>query len=87
MSKTAWLTLCASGVFTCGVVYYVHTSQAKDRERLREGVIIDIERQQQKKRQNVRQLALQSDLTKILREQQKQYDEDDRRQRENGSGS
>ena len=32
MSKTAWLTLCASGVFTCGVVYYVHTSQAKDRE-------------------------------------------------------
>ncbi|GFR62740.1 protein PET117 homolog, mitochondrial [Elysia marginata] len=84
MSRTAWFTLCASGAFTCGVIYYVHTSQVKDRERLREGVIIDLERQQQKKIQNVRQLALQSDLTKILREQQKQYDEDDRRQRESG---
>ncbi|GFN97114.1 protein pet117 homolog, mitochondrial [Plakobranchus ocellatus] len=86
MSRTAWMTLCASGVFTCGVIYYVHTSQTKDRERLREGVIIDMERQQ-RKRQNIQQLALQADLTKILREQQKQYDEEDKRHKESGSGS
>ncbi|KAK0046847.1 hypothetical protein Bpfe_023714, partial [Biomphalaria pfeifferi] len=42
--------------------------------RLREGVINDLARQQRKV-QNIHQLSLQADLTKILRDQQAQQDE------------
>ncbi|CAL1539731.1 unnamed protein product, partial [Lymnaea stagnalis] len=44
--------------------------------RLREGVLNDLDRQQ-RKLLNIHQLQVQSDLTKILKEHQKEQDEKD----------
>uniref|UniRef100_A0A0B6ZMN6 Uncharacterized protein n=1 Tax=Arion vulgaris TaxID=1028688 RepID=A0A0B6ZMN6_9EUPU len=74
MSRTAWTVLTSATAFTCGVIYYVHYSQKRDRMQLREGVFSDMERQQ-KKIQNIHQLELQSDLTKIMKQHRKEGDE------------
>ncbi|XP_064622908.1 protein PET117 homolog, mitochondrial-like [Lineus longissimus] len=69
MSLTSKLTLAGSVTFAVGIISYVHMKQKKDRERLREGVVKDMERQEMKKLQNLKALQDQIELTKILKTQ------------------
>lgn len=70
-SKAVFSMACAT---TVGTIFYVHYKQHTDREKLHEGVLKDIERQQMKKQENIYNLQLQNDLTKQLRRQQKEQE-------------
>ncbi|BFZ12082.1 hypothetical protein BsWGS_15121 [Bradybaena similaris] len=74
MSRSALAALAASTTFTCGVIYYVHYSQQRDKLKLREGILIDLDRQQ-KKAQNILELQRQADLTKMLRQHEREHKE------------
>ncbi|XP_075059913.1 protein PET117 homolog, mitochondrial [Mixophyes fleayi] len=65
MSTRSKVVLGLSVVLTVGTVVGVHTKQNLDRERLREGVIHDLERQK-RKQENLRVLQEQIELTKQL---------------------
>jgi len=68
MSLGAKITLGGAVIFTSAAVYYVHYKQEKDRESMREGVIKDLERQALKA-QNIKDLQVQIELTKLLEAQ------------------
>ncbi|XP_063851062.1 uncharacterized protein LOC135094679 isoform X2 [Scylla paramamosain] len=72
MSLASKVTLGAACCVTAAIVGYVHLKQSIDREKLHEGVIRDVERQQRRKAENVYLLQQQSDLTKQLRQEQQQ---------------
>ena len=78
---TAKITFGASCLVTAGIVGYVHVKQNIDREKLHEGVIRDIERQQRRKAENILILSKQADLTKDLRRRDQ---EDQARLKEKG---
>ncbi|XP_062912471.1 protein PET117 homolog, mitochondrial [Mobula hypostoma] len=65
MSTASKVALGVSVVLTAGTVAGVHLKQKLERERLREGVYRDLERQQRKK-ENIRILEEQISLTKKL---------------------
>ncbi|XP_044516665.1 protein PET117 homolog, mitochondrial [Gracilinanus agilis] len=65
MSRSSKVVLGLSVVLTVGTVIGVHLRQKQDQQRLREGVIRDIERQN-RKRENVRLLEEQIILTEQL---------------------
>ncbi|XP_051868108.1 protein PET117 homolog, mitochondrial [Pristis pectinata] len=65
MSTASKVALGVSAVLTVGTVAGVHLRQKLERERLREGVYRDLERQQRKK-ENIRILEEQISLTKKL---------------------
>lgn len=54
--------------FASAVIVLVHQMQNTDRQRLREGVIRDLERQERKRR-NIEELQQQIELTRKLQEQ------------------
>lgn len=66
MSNASKAFLGGSFAVTIATIGYVHFSQQSEREKLREGVLIDIERQRQKK-QNIDDLNAQIELTKELK--------------------
>ncbi|KAF4794022.1 Protein PET117 like protein, mitochondrial [Turdus rufiventris] len=68
MSRGSRLALAVSAVFSAAVVAAVHVQQRRELERLRSGVVRDLERQNQK-RENVRLLEEQIALTKQLMEE------------------
>ncbi|XP_062295481.1 protein PET117 homolog, mitochondrial [Scomber scombrus] len=68
MSATSKVVLGVSVVLTLSTVSAVHLKQTWDRERLHDGVIRDLERQE-KKKENLRLLEEQRSLTKQLEEQ------------------
>ncbi|XP_078412842.1 protein PET117 homolog, mitochondrial [Cetorhinus maximus] len=65
MSTASKVVLGISVVLTVGTVAGVHLRQQLDKERLREGVFRDLERQE-RKRENLRILEEQISLTKKL---------------------
>ncbi|KAL6089023.1 hypothetical protein STEG23_031161 [Scotinomys teguina] len=65
MSRSSKVVLGLSVLLTAATVAGVHLKQRQDRQRLRDGVIRDIERQNQKK-ENIRLLGEQIILTKQL---------------------
>ncbi|XP_036606060.1 protein PET117 homolog, mitochondrial [Trichosurus vulpecula] len=65
MSRSSKVVLGLSVVLTVGTVAGVHLRQKQDQQRLRDGVLRDIERQNRKK-ENVRLLEEQIILTKHL---------------------
>ncbi|KAM8775682.1 protein PET117 homolog, mitochondrial [Rhynchonycteris naso] len=65
MSRTSKLVLGLSVVLTATTVVGVHLRQRQDQQRLRDGVIRDIERQNRKK-ENIRLLGEQIILTEQL---------------------
>ncbi|ESO09639.1 hypothetical protein HELRODRAFT_92274 [Helobdella robusta] len=67
MSLVAKITLGISVTFTCGMVAYVHLKQQADRLSMREGVLLDLQRQEMKRRQNTKMLQDQIELTKMLK--------------------
>ena len=69
MSLTSKITLGSACLLSVGTISYVHYKQNSDREKLHEGVIRDIERQQKKKAENLYFLQKQIDLTKQLRKE------------------
>ncbi|XP_053644815.1 protein PET117 homolog, mitochondrial [Cherax quadricarinatus] len=75
MSLASKVTLGAACCTTLGIIVYVHIKQNIDRERLHEGVIRDVERQQRRKTENIYLLQQQADLTKQLRNDQKKAEE------------
>ncbi|XP_068226236.1 protein PET117 homolog, mitochondrial [Palaemon carinicauda] len=75
MSLASKITFGVSCAISAGIVTYVHVKQNIDRDKLHEGVIRDIERQQRRKTENIYQLQKQSDLTKHLRAEQKRAEE------------
>ncbi|XP_038144160.1 protein PET117 homolog, mitochondrial [Cyprinodon tularosa] len=68
MSTASKVVLTVSVVLTLSTVAWVHLKQAWDRERLREGVVRDLERLQ-RKRENLRLLEEQQVLTRQLEEE------------------
>ncbi|KAM7351370.1 protein PET117 homolog, mitochondrial [Cochliomyia hominivorax] len=70
MSLASKITLAASFVISGGIIGYVHLKQTNDREKLHEGVVRDIERQQRRKTENTYVLQQQIDLTKQLKQMQ-----------------
>ncbi|XP_050170509.1 protein PET117 homolog, mitochondrial [Myiozetetes cayanensis] len=68
MSRGSRLALAASALLSAATVAAVHVQQRWDRERLRSGVLRDLERQNQK-RENIRLLEEQIALTKQLMEE------------------
>lgn len=71
MSTASKVVLGVSVVLTLSTVAGVHLKQAWDRERLHEGVLRDLERQERKK-ENLRLLEEQRELTRILQENRDQ---------------
>ncbi|KAG4067822.1 hypothetical protein HA402_010508 [Bradysia odoriphaga] len=69
MSVPAKLTLCAATITSIGIVSYVCIKQRSDRDRLHEGVIRDVERQQMRKLENLYTLQQQVDLTRQLKKE------------------
>uniref|UniRef100_S4RD24 PET117 cytochrome c oxidase chaperone n=1 Tax=Petromyzon marinus TaxID=7757 RepID=S4RD24_PETMA len=77
MSTVSKVTLGLAVVFTVSTVAGVHLKQQYDRQRLREGVYRDIERQE-RKAENLRRLQEQAELSRILEaERQLQLAEQD----------
>ncbi|XP_037825463.1 protein PET117 homolog, mitochondrial [Lucilia sericata] len=70
MSLASKITLAVSFVISGGIIGYVHFKQTNDREKLHEGVVRDIERQQRRKTENTYVLQQQIDLTKQLKQMQ-----------------
>ncbi|XP_075153362.1 protein PET117 homolog, mitochondrial [Haematobia irritans] len=70
MSLSSKLTLAASFVVSGAIIGYVHFKQTSDREKLHEGVVRDVERQQRRKMENTYVLQKQIDLTKQLKQLQ-----------------
>ncbi|XP_026477916.1 protein PET117 homolog, mitochondrial [Ctenocephalides felis] len=63
-SKITFISCLSAAV---GIIGYVHYNQNEDREKLHEGVIRDVQRQQQRKRENLYLLQKQIDLTNQLK--------------------
>lgn len=68
-TSTSKLILVLSCGVTAGIVGYVHFKQQFDREKMHEGVIRDVERQQRRKIENVYLLEKQNELTKQLKKE------------------
>lgn len=66
ISKLALMLSCS---VTVGIVAYVHIKQQADREKMHEGVVKDIERQQRRKIENLYILEKQNELTKKLKKE------------------
>ncbi|CAL7939515.1 unnamed protein product [Xylocopa violacea] len=67
-AKTTFALCCAT---TIGIIYYVHHEQESARKQLHVGVERDIQRQEQRKQENLFMLEQQKNLTNQLREAQK----------------
>ncbi|KAI4497842.1 hypothetical protein M0802_006958 [Mischocyttarus mexicanus] len=72
MSTLAKVTFGSCCLVSSGIIGYVHYKQQYDRERLHDGVLRDIERQQRRKIENIYNLQHQIDLARKL---QKHEDE------------
>lgn len=68
-SKTSKFALALSCSVTIGIVAFVHIKQQSDREKMHEGVIRDVERQQRRKIENLYILEKQNELTKKLKKE------------------
>ncbi|KAL0840315.1 hypothetical protein ABMA28_015584 [Loxostege sticticalis] len=71
-SQASKLVLGLSCAVSLGIVAYVHMKQQADREKMHEGVIKDIERQQRRKIENLYMLEKQKELTKQLKKEMEQ---------------
>jgi len=75
MSSTlSKVTLLSSIIATSGVIFFVHKSQVDDKERLRKGIEIDVERQAGRRAANIKKLQDQQALTKSYRKVLKEED-------------
>ncbi|KAM4750714.1 protein PET117 homolog, mitochondrial [Anableps anableps] len=79
MSTASKVVLTVSVVLTLSTVAGVHLKQAWDRERLREGVVRDLERLQRKK-ESLRLLEEQKVLTRQLEEERRRQEAEPRPQ-------
>ncbi|CAD0198242.1 unnamed protein product [Chrysodeixis includens] len=68
-SHTSKLVLALSCSVTLGIVAYVHIKQQTDRDKMHEGVVKDVERQQRRKIENLYILEKQNELTKKLKKE------------------
>lgn len=66
-STSSKLVLGLSCAISLGIVTYVHIKQQSDREKMHEGVLKDVERQQRRKIENIYMLEKQNELTKQLK--------------------
>ncbi|KAJ3643737.1 hypothetical protein Zmor_026429 [Zophobas morio] len=66
MSMQAKIVLGCACAFSLGIVGYVHYKQYLDRQQLHQGVLVDMERRQRRKQENLYILQKQIDLTKEI---------------------
>ncbi|KAK2158894.1 hypothetical protein LSH36_162g07040, partial [Paralvinella palmiformis] len=76
MSLGSKVAFVSAITFSVSIISYVHRSQKEDQANLREGVYRDLRRQEEKRKQNLKLLEEQRELTEIL---EKQRDEDMKR--------
>lgn len=69
-SLASKITLAVTSAGAASVIYYVHYRQVEDRQQLHQGIVRDLERQQQKKIENLYRLEQQKELTKLYRKEQ-----------------
>lgn len=67
MSTASKLTLGLTCAVTVSIIYSVHYNQVRDRQKLHEGVIRDVARQERRRAENLKDLQLQQELTKEYR--------------------
>ncbi|KAI4460537.1 hypothetical protein MML48_5g00009983 [Holotrichia oblita] len=70
MSLASKITLSLACITSAGIIGYVHYKQQLDREKLHDGVLRDVERQQRRKAENLYTLQQQIDFTKELKKTQ-----------------
>jgi len=73
-STASKVVLGASIAFASGVIYFVHIQQVEDRNKLRQGIVLDLERQE-KKRENLRMQLQQQEIEKAYRNMEKEQGE------------
>jgi len=66
-SIASQITLASSIIITGGIIFGVHKSQIEERDQLKQGIKLDLERQEARKAQNFRRLEEQKELTKSFR--------------------
>uniref|UniRef100_T1I154 Protein pet117 log mitochondrial n=2 Tax=Rhodnius TaxID=13248 RepID=T1I154_RHOPR len=69
MSLTSKVVFTTSAAASATIIGYVHYKQENDRNKMREGVLRDIEQQQMRKRHNIYMLEQQKYLTSKYKEQ------------------
>uniref|UniRef100_A0A023EZ10 Uncharacterized protein n=1 Tax=Triatoma infestans TaxID=30076 RepID=A0A023EZ10_TRIIF len=69
MSLTSKVVFATSVAASATIIVYVHYKQEYDRNKMREGVLRDIEQQQMRKRQNIYIIEQQKYLTSKYKEQ------------------
>ncbi|GJQ87324.1 hypothetical protein Trydic_g17372 [Trypoxylus dichotomus] len=74
MSLTSKITLGLACFTSASIIVYVHYKQQLDREKLHDGVLRDVERQQRRKAENLYVLQQQIDFTKELKRTDKLND-------------
>ncbi|XP_055298220.1 protein PET117 homolog, mitochondrial [Sitodiplosis mosellana] len=70
MSTAAKLTFVASLATTAGIISFIYYKQHDDRIKLHAGIIRDVQRQEQRKFENLYVLEQQQELTKKLKERE-----------------
>ena len=68
MSLTSKITFALSVASSGGIIGYVHLKQQFDRDRMKEGVLRDIEQQQMRKTQNLYMIEQQKTLASKYKE-------------------
>lgn len=66
-SVASQIALASSIIISGGIIIAVHKSQVVERDQLRKGIKLDIERQAARKAENFRRLQEQKELTKSYR--------------------
>uniref|UniRef100_A0A224Y5T6 Protein pet117 log mitochondrial n=1 Tax=Panstrongylus lignarius TaxID=156445 RepID=A0A224Y5T6_9HEMI len=69
MSSTSKVVFATSIAVSATIIGYVHYKQEYDRNKMREGVLRDVEQQQMRKRQNIYIIEQQKYLTSKYKEQ------------------
>lgn len=67
MSTASKITLGLTCLGTAAVIYSVHYNQVQDRQRLHEGVLRDVARQERRRAENLKDLQVQQELTREYR--------------------
>ncbi|KAJ9583193.1 hypothetical protein L9F63_022464 [Diploptera punctata] len=75
MSYASKITFLSATVVSMGIIGYVHYKQQLDREKLHDGVIKDVERQQRRKMENLYLLQQQIELTKQLKKSESEIND------------
>jgi len=73
-STASKVVLGSSTIFAGSIIYLVHYQQVEERNKLRAGITLDLERQE-KKKENLRMQLQQQEIEKVYRNLEKEQEE------------